>query len=294
MKIGLIADIHLSPPGTPPAAYHNPYAMAEAAIYFQLALARCVEAAVDVIAVLGDLSHHGDAPSLLQGVRLAAATGLPVWVVPGNHDVDKDPAALAQAISRAGMPAVRLARPAGERGPGGVRIAGLPSLMTGAPEGAAHAVEAPDVAAWGDVPVLLLTHYPLLSLREEATTAGLKYAGDLDNRAAVAEAVLRRAAPTVIVHGHLHLRAAKMAETVLQLACGALIEPPFEFAILEIVASSGLAVSWDPAPVADAPRAHLPILPSFKRAWTFGAQGWAGAVPGATPASAIEGDTGLG
>ncbi len=277
MRFGIITDVHLASAGASSLSWHNAYAMADAATRFRDALARCVAAEVDAIAVLGDLSNDGDDASLDDGVRLAAASGRPVWLVPGNHDVIARPDALATAIARVGADAVRLAPPGGVPLGDGVRLAGLAALTRDQlPKDTVVRAAAPlPVPAWGDDFVLLLAHYPLLSLAERAADAGLKYAGDLANLDALATPLRRRAAPTVVAHGHLHLRDASSVGRVLQISCAALIEPPFEVTLLDIALHAGRAtVRRESVPVVPSPDVRLPVLAPLDGAWTFEVGAW--------------------
>ena len=73
--------------------------------------------------------------------------------------------------------------------------------------------------------------------------AALPYAGDLADREALAEPMVERAAPTVVVCGHLHVREGIAEGSLLQLACCALVEPPFEATVLALDAAGGRALS---------------------------------------------------
>ncbi len=277
MRFGIITDVHLASAGAGSLSWHNAYAMADVVTRFRDALARCVAAEVDAIAVLGDLSNDGDDASLDDGVRLAAASGRPVWLVPGNHDVIARADALATAIARVGAGTVRLAPPGGVPLGGGVRLAGLAALTCDrlTKDTTVRAAAPLPVPAWGDDLVLLLAHYPLLSLAERATDAGLKYAGDLADLDALATPLRRRATPTVVAHGHLHLRDASSVGRVLQISCAALIEPPFEVTLLDIARYGGRATARRAStPVAPSPDVRLPVLAPPDGAWMFEAGAW--------------------
>jgi len=290
MRFGIITDVHLVPADSGPlswhnayavtdtaTSWHNAYAVTDTATRFREALARCVAADVDAIAVLGDLSNDGDDASLDDGVWLAAASGRPVWIVPGNHDVITHADALAAAVARADAGAVRLAPPGGVPLGDGVRLAGLAALTRDQPpkNTAVRAAAPLPVPAWGDDLVLLLAHYPLLSLVARAADAGFKYAGDLADLDALAAPLVRRAAPTVVAHGHLHLRDASSVGRVLQLSCAALIEPPFEVTLLDIARHGGRATARRAStPVAPSSDVRLPVLAPPDGAWAFEAGAW--------------------
>ena len=144
--------------------------MYNAMVRYRRALKRCVRKGADGLTLLGDLSWSGDAESLGAGLRLAArsAFGRAVWTVPGNHDCDERVDAMARAVRRVGAENVRLATPSGEVfGTGGVRVAGL--CVSSENYGyTAFLDERPDVSGWRDEPVVLMSHYPMISFREMA------------------------------------------------------------------------------------------------------------------------------
>ncbi|MDB5059532.1 MAG: hypothetical protein JWO59_3004 [Chloroflexi bacterium] len=130
-------------------------------------------------------------------------------------------------------------------------------------------------SAWGDEPVLLLTHFPLLSLRTETVAAGWQCAGDLGNLEAVARPVLQRSARTIVVHGHLHKRGETVAGSVLQITCAALIEPPHEVALLTVkFEGEQLTVCRESIPIGPTPEVRLPVLSPPDKRWAFGAGSW--------------------
>lgn len=274
MRIGVVTDVHLAPAGTAGLAWHNPYALADAAARFEWALWLCTAEGAAAIAVLGDLAHFGDAASLDDGVRIAAGAGVPVWVVPGNHDCTEADDALVEAVARVGAASVRLAPAVGEAVAGGLRVAGL--ALAGERSGlSARSAAPPPVAAWGSDPVLLLSHYPLLSFVEEARRANLLHPGDLGDSAAVAPPVLARSWPTVVVHGHAHLRHAAVAGPVLQLSCAALIEPPFEITLLDVVrAGDRWRIGRRALSAAPSPDLRLPVLAPPTGEWIWAGGGW--------------------
>jgi hypothetical protein len=156
----------------------------------------------------------------------------------------------------------------------GVRVAGL--ALKGENNGnSAGARDVPPVAAWGDDPVLWAIHHPALSLRERCAENSLKYAGDLSNQAAVAAAVHQRSAPTVLIHGHLHLRDENLTGALLQLSFASLIEPPHEIGLLTIMRDDGaLRLFRGSAPVAPHAAERLPLLSPDATAWTFRSGCW--------------------
>ena len=73
-----------------------------------------------------------------------------------------------------------------------------------------------------------------MSFSGEVSSAGLVYGDNLENLKEVARLLLGREAPTVVVNGHVHLRATRIEGPVLQVSCAALVEPPFEVTLLDL------------------------------------------------------------
>ena len=271
MKLGVITDIHLYPdPNTEKRfAWHNPYPIKRAMAQYDTALARCMEEGVDAIVILGDIAHVGDNACLEAGIARAAATGKPVWVVPGNHDCTVRADAVASAVSKHGYSRVTLPDPAGERNAvlTSWRVAGLP-IASDDGGNSARALEPPDLDLWLDSPVLFLTHFPMLSLVEHCAEAGLKYAGNLGNFSEITPALHQRIAPTLVLHGHLHVRDELAQGSMLQLSFSALIEPPHEIAILELLGDAGeLTIHRRNISIASHSVERLPVLTLDETHW---------------------------
>ncbi|MCC6790392.1 MAG: metallophosphoesterase [Thermomicrobiales bacterium] len=268
MKVGVISEVHLVPPGSPRLQWHNPFAQESAARYLALAVQRLSDAGVDAIAVLGDITHFGERAYVEQALGVLAEPGIPVWIVPGNHDLTSDGSSLAseqETISIAPWQAARfdgapLYGVAIERGLDGVgyRATGLDGF---APNGAG--------------PAVVLSHFPVISMRDRLAEAELADAGDLKNVADLHQAVAGMGRPTIVVHGHLHVRATTVAGMLLQLSCAALIEAPYEISI----------VTFDPAGAAPTVRRtvesvvpvdaeRLPVLSPADETWRFREGAW--------------------
>jgi predicted phosphodiesterase len=274
LRLGIISDAHLSPPGTRYSSSHSEYKNSDIMVAYQLALRRCVQEGADGIALLGDLSQSGDDESLEAGVRMAAETGRTVWAVSGDHDCFKRADALPGAVRLVGADNVRLAAPAGEVVEGGLRIAGF-SVAIGSRSYAAGPGGKPDVSSWGDDLVAWLTHFPMISFSEEVSRAGLTYGNNLEDLEEVARPLLERSAPTVVVHGHIHLRNARVEETVLQISCQGLVEPPFEVVLLDLEPESDrMLVRAESVALAPSLSVRLPTFSPPRREWVFEAGAW--------------------
>ena len=84
IRLGVITEIHIVPPGTPEGFWHNPFLFDQAEELFLRAVQRCQELGVDAIAILGDLTHFADAGSFAGIRRVLETTELPVYVLPGQ------------------------------------------------------------------------------------------------------------------------------------------------------------------------------------------------------------------
>jgi hypothetical protein len=229
---------------------------------YDAALERCMAEGVDAIVLLGDIAHIGDDACLEAAIARAAAMGKPVWVTPGNHDCTVRADAVASAVGKHVHNRVTLLDTVGEGNAvlASWRVAGLP-IASDDGGNSARALEKPAVDAWLDGPVLFLTHFPVVSLAERCAAAGLKYAGDLSNFADTTRLLHERTAPTLVLHGHLHVRDELARGSMLQLSFSALIEPPHEMAILDLVGDAReLTVHRRNISIASYSAEQLPVL----------------------------------
>ncbi|HLL40792.1 MAG TPA: hypothetical protein VK357_14195 [Rubrobacteraceae bacterium] len=121
---------------------------------------------------------------------------------------------------------------------------------------------------------MLLTHYPMISFVEEASSASLIYGDDLEDLEEVARPLLERSAPTVVVNGHIHLRYACVEGRLLQVSCAALVEPPFEITLLDFEVDpkpeeGRVAVRRRSLSLASSSAVRCPSLSPPKQEWTF-------------------------
>jgi predicted phosphodiesterase len=277
MRIGLVSDVHwMTEPPMSSNGWHG------AGAEFRSVLNRLAQAMhifvdqrVDVIALAGDLSHHGDEESLIAVLAWCTGVGVPVLVVSGNHDVVGDPGRFERAIWRADARGVALASLHGEI-IGGVRVAGVYVGDTDGWFGASLAA-LPETEAWGDHPVVLISHYPVLSLATQVSDQGFPYPGDLLDRQSLEDMLSDREAPTVVVGGHVHARASRAEHKVLQLTGGALVEPPYECAVIDVVAEpdGSLAVERSCRRLLPAADGREPVLAPEREGWHHSAEaGW--------------------
>jgi calcineurin-like phosphoesterase family protein len=277
MRLGVLTDLHLCPPGTPPDGCHNPYAFDQAESMLTDAIAAHLDDGVDAIAVLGDLANRGETAQVRRAAELIASVDLPVWLTGGNHDRDEDPDLLETLAKEPGAN-LAIARPDGVL-VDGIRIAGLPITSPGG--GSPWHVARLPVEGWGDEPVVLLSHFPVLDRERETRAAGLTYVGTFQDREAVAAPLLARKSPAIVLHGHLHLRDLATEGPVLQIGCAALIEPPHERVVLNI-AADGSKVHVRHLPVMASPDVRLPVIGPAASDWSFTGDRWVSATIAAT------------
>ena len=204
MRLGILTDIHHCPPGSPPDGWHNQHQFADVAERLERSIQWLENEGVDRLAVLGDLTHFGDLASMREVIEIFGQSQVPCWILPGNHDLTADGSTLVEVLSSVGGASVEPID--GQTIPFGPSWFATGLEMERAGPGIYQASSQPDVAGWGDAPVLVLSHFPVLSLQTHCADAGLKYAGDLANRNPIGAAVLGRTAPTLVIHGHLHVR----------------------------------------------------------------------------------------
>jgi len=268
VRFGILTDLHAVQDPSRRAAWHNAYDFAGVEQRRNRALELFAEAGIDRLLLLGDLAHDGDLPSLRRMLRpdgLAA----PALAVGGNHDGARPTDQLDQARPKSlTLPGWRAVR----HGP--VRVAGVRVVRR--PERRWAAARRPALATWGADPVLLASHFPLLSRSTALAQRKLPYAGDLIDRAAVAEPLLARPTPTVVACGHLHVRDSASCGSLLQLGFGALVEPPFEATLLELaIDGNAVDVTRIAHELGEAHEQRDPRLAPARESWRFEPErGW--------------------
>jgi len=273
VRLGILTDIHLSPPGSPPAAWHNPYQLDTVRERLAQSIRWLEGQGVDRIAVLGDLTHHGDEPSLHETIEILATSNVPVWVLPGNHDLTSGIAPFSGAIDAAGNGTVTTI--GGEPVPldDAWRVAGL-AIEQRPDQSGFMASPVPNPGSWDGGPVLLLSHFPVLSLKQECAGARLKHAGDLVNVNEVEAPLMERTSPTFVIHGHLHVRHTAARGSVLQAACSAQIESLFEATVVDFGAWGEGRVRLAATSVREAWPGVSPGLTQPVQTWAWDGAGW--------------------
>jgi len=260
VRIGVIADPHVSVDRVEPARWHNDYRLADSAARLERALSHELIATADVVAILGDLSHFGDRTSIDCVAALADTTGKPHVLISGNHDV-LEPDVRVITTYEAAAAVFRRERLA-------LHVHNVSRLTDRATQ--PFDVEVVDVSSTGaDVADVVLTHFPVLSLERRARHSRMLYAGHLEQLAPVPpdEARVR---PTVILSGHLHLRGVASKGDTLQYVAAALVEAPYEVSAVDIDTTAGGAVRvrYRVASVRTPEAVRLPVLDPPRGAWT--------------------------
>lgn len=269
MRLGVLSDIHAVTDPSRREAWHNAYDFAGLEGRLRNARALFARERVELLVVLGDLAHDGDLASLRK-VLGALGGGPPLRLVGGNHDGARPTARLGEAgAAAAELPGWRAATVAG-----GVRVAGARVACQAVDR--CRLAQPPALATWGEGPVLLASHFPLLSRERVLRRRDLPCAEDLLDRGALAAPIIARGAPTVALCGHLHVRDSASAGALLQLSCGALVEPPFEATVLELrVRGEELEVERSAHELARAPERRDPRLVPAREVWRYRpARGW--------------------
>jgi hypothetical protein len=269
LKIGVIADIHAAPADCPPESWQAEYAPANGAALARKAIDRLRTESIDALFVLGDNANNGDHQSMKDAVAAVSSLSVPTWIVAGNVDLSRSQTELEDSLA-AVAPNLRVPTALGRPFQGFI-VAGLRFQTVG---DEITLMNRPVIAAWRDEPVLLISHYPVISRRDEALAGGWKDSGDAAGLTGLDIELAARRAPTVIFHGHLHLKDAVANGTLLQLGFPAVIESGHEIAIVTISSDAGrsrLDIAWLNAAPDDRPVAQIeaPV-----KSWSFVTNEW--------------------
>lgn len=259
LKIGVLTDVHLAPPGSPAREWFNAYPFDRAETMLAAALTLFTERSVDAVAVLGDLAMFGDDASLDLGLSRSASTNLPVLFVPGNHDGEGWSQAVARNLSRREKPPwpsfELVTKIEVDEEPEVWRASGIDHL--------------------GEDPLVILSHFPIVNVEAHLADAGLKYAGDPEwDDSILGIHDCRR--PVLVLSGHVHVRYEMTSGTVLQLGLAALIEPPHAAAVIEIreAVAGDLEVELEHFEVADYRVDVVPVISPSESTWRYQAGAW--------------------
>ncbi len=270
--IGVVSEIHCTPPGEPNAVWHNELRFDLGLDLLDAALRRFAEHDVDAIAVLGDLSHFADRESLGRVRQKLRSSGKPIILLSGNHDVTAEPGSPSEfqhffADAATCTPPLLTALNG--------RSVQLLGVERDAETNELRSLGAPIATREGTVNIIM-SHFPLLPLAETLQLAGMKHAGDLTDLDVRTSELQTLIEPAVVLHGHLHVRATTVTESVLHLSFAALVEPPHECTILTISTLAGgeMRVARSASSVRPTHVERLPVLVPSDEIWSFEDQSW--------------------
>jgi len=218
MRLAHVSDLHILPPDRePPGAGPTSLDLATAVAADLAGLA----AGLDLVVVSGDLTEHADAPSFAAFERIFSRIGLPVVVVPGNHD---GPAGMADHVARSpDLAEWDLTNRVVEIG--NARILGLNTAVEGRIDGALDR-QALDLVAResrrdSDAQLVIVMHHPPLPIGLAQYDAFSRIEGG-DACIDILAASGRR---TQVLSGHVHRPYTAQAGDVVCHVAGSMIAP---------------------------------------------------------------------
>jgi predicted phosphodiesterase len=270
VRLGLVSDLHLTLDPARRASWHNEYDFAGVPSRIDAARASFDRAEVDAVIACGDLTHAGDEASTRAVLeRLSAGSRRPVLVVAGNHDMLERADQLERCLPDGGSCELLAGHPLEADG---VRVTGVP-VERDPDAGTARWTGGADPVNGGSLTVVA-SHFPVISRARRFAEAGLRYPRGLANRAQLRERLSGRA-PVVVLCGHLHGRESHASGNVLQLCAGALVEAPYEAAIVEVTGSDeGAHASRHAESLGPPPAGPDPVLAPAEESWTFDGGAW--------------------
>lgn len=276
-QCAIVSDTHLAPPGAADGRWNNVTRKSIGADLLEALVSSLRASGQHRVLLLGDVSDTGEPQWAEQVLRVLSRASISCWVVPGNHDVAVEARVVAHAAT---------AVPRQHAIEGTVTDLGAGLLLAG------HGIESDDggdtcravrvpgtFGASGTEPRLLLwaSHHPLFSERSRLAGAGLRYSGDLENRADVEAAALGFGGPILALHGHLHTWVTSVHGRVLQLGVPAVVEWPHAWTDLQVEADGErltvraavrtLPGAWSACDVDT-------MLDPAEQSWQLGSTGW--------------------
>jgi calcineurin-like phosphoesterase family protein len=231
-------------------------------------------AEVDHIICLGDVADDGAVENAREALGRMREAGVPVWVVPGNHDVAERSDMIGEAArSCEAVPAWESFANLSAA----IAMTGV-ALVSSDGGGTCEAIDAKHPTR-ADEPALLVwaSHYPAISLRSRFQARGLRYPGDLLNRRRLQDKVFTRRGPTVFLHGHLHASVCLTHGELLQVGCAPLVEWPHAWTLVTIDDAGGarptVTVKTHALSSGAPPTADTRFMPSEMR-WSFDGTQW--------------------
>lgn len=273
MRFAVLSDTHLSPPGTPDGRWNNVTRLSVTRELLAVAAGEIARAGHDRVLMLGDIADRGASEMIGRAVEILAEAGTKAWVVPGNHDVSTSSDALARAVGDAEPPVVLRLEHLGE---GAIALVGH-DLISDDGGQTCRAIDLPDVRPLDEPLLVWATHYPVISRESRLVDAGLRYPGDLLNRADVETTVDAFHGPVLVLHGHLHCTVVGATGHILQIGFPAVAEWPHAWTdvaievgeeIVRVRTTMQLIPGGWSSPGVDV------VLDSREQDWTYADGGW--------------------
>jgi predicted phosphodiesterase len=279
LRLGILSDLHRTTNPQERHEFHNEYDFNGHPERIERALAWFEQEAVDALVLCGDLTHTSGEIAMTALLAEWAALELPVIAVSGNHDVAHREDLLVQGIERVAGDRIHRGDPSGEL-LSDIRIAGVQVTPTSGYD-FSRLQSMPAVQDWGDEPVILVSHLPMLSRAAEVAARGMPHPGDLLDREQAATLLADRSAPTIVLCGHIHVRDAHFEGPVLQLVQAAMIEAPFEAAVLDVRTDvdGGVLAARRTLRTGEKRVEHEPTLVEPVGGWRFASGSWSLADP---------------
>ncbi|MFE2038511.1 metallophosphoesterase family protein [Streptomyces scopuliridis] len=224
-KLGVLTDLHLAPPRSPSAEFNRPVERGRSRELLDAAL-QTMDSDIEALLVLGDFADRPVVDEYARAVQRFGMLDVPVYVIPGNHDVprsgEKDSLSAAlsgprhvQQLHAQGIPGLDADLLAG-----GLVREGEGFRMTRCDEALSRRTSR-TLTLWA-------THFPVLSTADEIARRGWEYAGDAGNHDFVRASLTALETPVIALTGHLHIRSHAISSNILQLTHGALAEAPHD------------------------------------------------------------------
>lgn len=267
LRIGVIADPHidLAPPRT--VRFHNEYSLEESSELFRGAIERLVNDKVDLIAVLGDVTDRGDEQAFREAIDACRDVELPVYLLPGNHDVGDGGGLMRQIIGAASLPLIDQGPFQSQKLAGGLTLAAM-DLEASTDIWIGQSRNGLPVPHHGDDLFLMFAHYPLCPTREFITAAGFRHPGDLADFTYCVREADGWEVPSIVLSGHLHFRGEWTNGSRLQLNFAALIEPPHDVSVVTVARTDeGITVARESTSIRCYTVDRLPVSAPAHSLW---------------------------
>lgn len=273
-RLGILSDIHCAPSTAQPYTWQNTVDLPHSCELLDAGIAWLAEQRIDILVLLGDLTEAADPGSFAVVRERATALGVPVLAVPGNCDVGWDDRSLTAFHAIEGD---RLSTELGLVDLGSGRALELVGLAAGSESKRLRGVRNADAGFPAHDLRIVLSHYPVLDLEPELTSAGFRHPGNLTNRADFEQALRKLGSAVIVVHGHLHIHDAQSSGPLLHLSCGPLIEAPHLVYVIDLdIDDEYVGVRWRAHSVRQDGIDRLPVFAPLDQSWAWSGAAWMG------------------